>query len=116
MMKKLLVAINAAVAQEKALAYKDHGALDGISQAYDVLAEEVREACDEGDYVKMGLSELCECLWKGTSRADAVEEIHRRAILCAAEMVQVAAVCERIKECCEEPVCDACKINLEDEE
>lgn len=34
MMKKLLVAINAAVAQEKALAYKDHGALLGISQAY----------------------------------------------------------------------------------
>ena len=93
--------IKNAIAAETASAIVNWGdKYNSLHEGYAVLLEEVEEAEIEMDLVKENLS----CMWETVKRGhepgdkiNAVENIASRAERLALEAVQVAAVCNKIK-------------------
>lgn len=91
--------INLLVSDEYDRATKLHGAVFASPhEGYGVLAEEVQEAGDEVDIIDAVMRQLLLSIReeKNQAIADYANYIGDRAVQAAAELIQVAAMCEKL--------------------
>ena len=91
--------LNLLVSDELDRASKIHGAVFASPhEGYGVLAEEVQEAGDEADLIDAVMRQLLLAIReeKPSSIVDLADYIRDKAVSAAAELVQVAAMCEKL--------------------
>ena len=91
--------INLLVADERDRASKIHGAVFASAhEGFGVIAEEVQEVGDEMEIAEGNLSTMLALIREGDSQriADVADCLRDRAVNAAAELIQVAAMCEKL--------------------
>lgn len=112
-MENILKRIDSAIAEEKEAAYTNYGRINNRHEGYGVLMEEVLEAREEFHEMVFQHSDLIGVVDDPEAWTERIDRIKTRARFAAAELIQVASVCDRILEAEEdgEP-CEACKVEL----
>ena len=98
-MTTIVQPINLLVSDELDRASKIHGALFASAhECFGVIAEKLHEVGDELEIVEGNLSTMLAFIREGDSQkiADVADCLRDRAVNAAAEMIQVAAMCEKL--------------------
>lgn len=98
-MTTIVQPINLLVSDELDRASKLHGAVFASAhEGFGVIAEEVQEVGDELEIVEGNLSTMLAFIREGDGQriADVADCLRDRAVNAAAELVQVAAMCEKM--------------------
>lgn len=91
--------INLLVSDEYDRAAGIHGAVFASPhEGYGVIAEEIKEAGDEWEEAEKGLRRLLNAIHRESTKdiIDIADSIRDRAVNGAAELIQVAAMCEKM--------------------
>ena len=98
-MTTIVQPINLLVSDELDRASKIHGAVfASVHEGFGVIAEELQEVGDELEIAEGNLSTMLAFIREGDSQriADVADCLRDRAVNAAAELVQVAAMCEKM--------------------
>ena len=96
-MKELLKQMDEASDKELERANLTKPLFNSLHQAYGVLAEEIDEAKDNFVEVEKHLNDFFKCMRGDLFEESCVccEKMKQEALLCAAEMIQVASMCQK---------------------
>lgn len=106
-MTSIVHPINLLVSDEYDRAARIHGAVFASThEGYGVIAEEIKEAGDEWEETEKGLRHLLNAIQRESMKdiIDIADSIRDRAVNGAAEMIQVAAMCEKMVKTIKEAV------------
>ena len=94
-MLRIKEAVEEAASLEHKRSYEKHPAFNSAHEGYAVIAEEVDEAMMEMEYVMKNTSQLWERTKRDADTVPCVDRIKIFAINCAAELIQVIAMCDK---------------------
>lgn len=94
-MKIIKQSIIAAAAKEEKIATEKWGKFNSTHEGYAIIKEEIEEAPEEIRLIKIAEEKAWARVKKNCETKSKIKQIRTHAINCAAELVQVIAVCDK---------------------